>query len=113
MFLEPYTKRSCRVTDVVLIAILALDLVHHSTLLFYGRWVSRVYQLLANGIKRLVMCTDPLFFEGSCESPRHALHIRKRDAEIGASFLCYILEFFGGSKGGLQQPGLVVVIQGH
>ena len=110
MFLEPYSKRSCRLTDVVLLAILALDLVKPPRISFLWALGLSGLPAVVNGIKRLVMCTDSLFFEGSCESFRHALHTKKRDAKIGASFLFSIFEFLCGSKGGLLHPGLVVVI---
>ena len=64
--LEPDSKRSRHLTDVILFAILALNFVDHSAFLFLGCGVLFVYQLLSYGVKRLMVSADSLFFEDLC-----------------------------------------------
>ena len=60
---ESDPKRSSRLTDVILFAILALNFVDHSAFLFLGCGVLWVYQLLSCGVKRLMVSADFLLIK--------------------------------------------------
>ena len=77
VFLEPDSKRSSRLTDVILFTILALNFVDHFAFLLLGCGVLWVYLLLSYGVKRLMASADSLFSEDPCELFRSTLRIGK------------------------------------